>query len=161
MILHNYNDIPSIIKKEGMSLWLCSHGGCGTHMLSHYLENKGFIIRTSSWRRILVHCPVYIPVECKVIYLYSNNIELSLLSQKRRNLNIKNYKRLTNGETDYSDIKMIQVMKQQRDNWLSTSVLKLCYENLWENLDILSKYLDIDVSNFPKKMERYKIIDNG
>jgi hypothetical protein len=46
----------------------------------------------------------------------------------------------------------MELMEQIFDDWYRSHAFPLLavrYENMWDNLDIISKFLDLDLSDFP------------
>ena len=148
-------DIPKRIKDEGLKIWVCSHGGCATHLLADYLDkrlhNNG--VKTAAWQELLVHLGTYVHVPgVKVVYIYSRDLRASLETQKRRGVHELHYKMLCNdSDAQYTDLKMLQAMAKQRDEWCKNpDVFSICYEDMQRSLILLERYLDMRFYGFPE-----------
>lgn len=145
-----------------LDVWVCSFGGCGTNLLADYLVSKGLQLHTKEWRERLCHYHTYVPTNTPAIYMYGDPIA-ALKSQKHRGLAELNYKKLQidrhEQDQEYTDEKMLRLMESQYNSWMAckhdfTNILFIKYETLYDNLDNIASFLDIDMTDFPVKHPR-------
>ena len=124
-------------ERDGMVLWVASHGGVGSNSFARYFESLGARVGTSHWRSSLCHAPhpvaVSTPTKLRLaVYLYGSPLE-AMCSMKKRGLGLQNLKKLTHAVSEralfYSDAALVEAMYWQFKNWtaLSASAAKAAY----------------------------------
>ena len=153
---------------QTIDVWVCSFGGCGSNMIAEYLNRKGKKVYCHAWHLQMCHHPYPIkPLNnpnLKCIYIYSDPID-AIKSQKRRDLLSTNYQKLNNAkDVPYGGhMQMLSSMERQYNNWVeaasSNSELKImtinyAYVHDSETIKALGEFLNIDTTDFPKRMNR-------
>jgi len=117
--------------KQGMVLWVVSHGGVGTKSLAEHLDKEGIKIRTPQWHETLVHA--HRPVTTTTnkfkgaLYVYGDPV-LSICSMKRQgNARLNLMKLSDHSETGneelkykYSDGALMQAIYNQFQHWTNS-----------------------------------------
>ena len=159
------HDVPSIVHREKIDIWLTSFGGVATNTLSYYLEAKGFNVRTPAWHYSLCHYPHPVDIPgIKAIYLYGDPL-LAFASQRRRGPNFfyANYLKLVNKKYGiYSNSKMLRAMVNQYFSWtrcdLSMPLLSLSVDELFDpSSKRLADFLGIEDSGLPEVHPRRSV----
>lgn len=114
------DEIPQIIRRESLDVWVCSYGGCASNLFTQYLQAEhGLNTRTKTWHRSLGHFPA--PVHCDIpkIYLYADPV-YAFCSLNRRGTGYwdTNQYKLANSEgiTPSQDL-LLALMISQFKNW--------------------------------------------
>ena len=144
---------------DKLDVWICSFGGCGTNLVANYLNSKGVVCINDDWMNYLCHYYTYVPNNKPTIYVYSDPIE-SLKSQKLRLHRDVNILKLSNGViSTKSDEALIYSMCCQFYNWhryrdAGHNIMFIQYAYLFDNIDTISKFVGISMTDFPKKKTR-------
>jgi len=104
---------------EGLDVWICSFGGCGSNTLYQFLKNEGFSVENRYYHSTLCHFPRPIETDTPTIYLY-RNIEKAWISQKNRGqtiFDINQEKLLRKRDVVHSDENMLRAMLRQARRW--------------------------------------------
>ena len=133
---------------------LSSIGRCGTTMLYHYL------IRSINPRDISMNHSLPIKHWAgKCIFLFGDPRNSTVSAHKPMKSLVGHYNNLGGDFNKRERWYLEDTLKLERlfDAWYQPqpfSFISVRYETIWDNLDVLGKYLNIDFSNFPKKQER-------
>lgn len=133
---------------EGLDVWICSFGGCGSNTLYQFLKNEGFSVENRYYHSTLCHFPRPIETDTLTIYLY-RDIRNAWISQKNRGetiFNINQEKLLRKRDVVHSGENMLQAMLRQAKRWSTeiefypkNKILFIPYESLYHtNLTIQS-----------------------
>jgi hypothetical protein len=153
-MIANLSNINKVIKEEKLEICVISYGGSCSNELVNTLIQNNYICKTNIWNKILCHCPLYIPLDIPIIYIYSNPIK-AFLSMKRRSKDIYNIKKLSNDKNKkISDEQFLQLMFRQFNSFIKANnenILIISSKELFENtiIDKLQKFLKREIKNFP------------
>jgi hypothetical protein len=156
--IFNLNEINDQIEKEKLELCIVSYGGCCSNQLADVLEQNGYKCRTPIYHNLLCHCPKYVKMNIKTIYVYDNPIK-SFISMKRRGDGIwdVNQRKLSNNiNVDLSDENLLTLMINQFNSWTSVkhdNLLIIKSEELFQEniVNKLENFLQKKIVNFPIK----------
>ncbi|MCP4459402.1 MAG: hypothetical protein GY816_15475 [Cytophagales bacterium] len=138
-----------------VDLWLCSPGGAGSNMFKNYLH-QFMRVKSPYMAGLLTHHSE--PVQCskenfKAIFIHRHPIK-ALNSMKRRGLVRTNIRKLNNSRRmPVTDRVLMESIFRQFTNWTTKSVnypiLCVKYEGLFENRNLIGKFLKLDLDDFP------------
>lgn len=143
------------LRREGVDLWLCSHGGCATNAVSEYLEYAGLRIRSQTWMDYGCHAPEpFFQPSLPTVYLTAYDLLPCIRSQYHRRLLLMNLTKM-HGYEHYPVFDPVTlngldltILKQQRDMWIEHASFVLYYETLPLSLSIVLRYFRLQASPF-------------
>ena len=156
--IFNLNKINDQIEKEKLEICIISYGGSCSNQLADVLEQNGYKCRTPIYHNLLCHCPKYVKMNIKTIYIYDNPIK-SFISMKRRGPGFwdVNQRKLSNNlNVTLSDENLLKLMIKQFNSWTNIkddNVLIIKSEELFEEkiVNKLENFLQKKLINFPIK----------
>lgn len=126
-MIHNLNNINSIVAEEKLDILVVSCGGSGSNNLVDILEQNGYKCRSPIWIDLLCHCPTPINVDIPIIYIYRNIID-AFFSIKRRGYWGINQRKLSNNKNvTLSDRNLFESMAKQFTNWKNSNLRNLLF----------------------------------
>lgn len=143
--------------KENAKYCVANLGGCGGTMMTRYLTDK--MGRDSVFG---VHKRDFTEFDGKVIFLFGNpmNAVISMIERTKNNQKLH----FEHMGGDYNrrlwwDTEDVLRMEELFDDWYRShpfAMISARYETLWNpsSLRLLEDFLELDLSDFPKKQER-------
>jgi hypothetical protein len=147
MSIYNLENIPKVVKNEGLNIAVVCYGGCSSNTLIDTLEKNGYKCRSPVYADILCHCPEPVNLDIPIIYIFRDPIK-AILSMKRRGKGIwdTNQRKLSNSHIqNFSDRNLLDLMIQQFNKWTAcdyNNVLFLRYDDIFTDniVDLLKGF---------------------
>ena len=140
--------------KEDAKSCVASTGRCGSTIMTEYLIKK-----TKEDDVFGVHARDFVEFNGKVIFLFGNPMN-TVISTHRRIPNLELHYEHMGGDYPMRAFRFIRDtlgIEKLFDDWYRKHNFKLMtvrYETMWENLNKIGYFFDLDFSDFPKKRKR-------
>ena len=150
-------------QREGLNVWIVSHGGVGSKNLADYFERAGFTTKTQAWHSNLCHYPY--PIEQApnrlnkvklALYVYGDPI-LSICSMKKQQNAELNLLKFNNYVPQpYSDKALLRAMYNQFKLWTGKSsssypIVHLHYKDTFNSECMKNIRTLLGTNNFPPR----------
>lgn len=152
----NFKNIKDIVKKEGLNLLVVSYGGSISNTLVYEMEKNNYKCRTTTWEKILCHCPRYIDLDIPIIYIYDNPIKAFMSMKNRGNgyWDVNQQKLSNNTNVPLSDENLMKLMINQFKSWADikrSNVLVIKSSELFQHTIVskLENFLKNKINYFP------------